>query len=121
MKGLQRLETLLNRKSQKFTCIDTGWPEPGPVKFTAHIQHIVELPLSSKELKALEEQVGAVPQLIALYKRYSSIRLYCGTIGDNSVFYRAHLDEWSDLKNESKIWCDGLPEDKREDLLPDWL
>ena len=87
MKGLQSLETLLNRKNQRFACIDSGWPEPGAEKFTAHVQHVVELPLSPEELNALKEQVGAVPQLIAVYERYSSVRLYCDTIGDDSAFY----------------------------------
>lgn len=121
MKGLQSLESLLKRKNQRFACIDSGWPEPGPEKFTAHVQHIVELPLSSEELKALKEQVGAVPQLIAVYERYSSVRLYCDTIGDDSAFYLAHPGEWPDLKNEFKMWCDGLTDNEKEELLPDWL
>ena len=121
MKGLQSLETLLKRKNQRFACIDSGWPEPGPEKFTAHIQHVAELPLSPEELKTLKEQVGAVPQLIAVYERYSSVRLYCDTIGDDSAFFLAHPGEWPDLKNGFKMWCDGLTDSEMEELLPDWL
>jgi hypothetical protein len=46
----ERFEELPRRKNQRFICIDTGWPQPGPVRHTALIKHDVGPPVDSATL-----------------------------------------------------------------------
>jgi hypothetical protein len=119
--GLSKLDVLLSRKNQRFICIDTGWPEPGPERFTAHIEHIVDPPISDAESIELIQQIQSVPQLGALYEKYGSIRLYCDTIGDDSAFYIAAPEEWAGLRWLFSNWLNLLGEEEAEQLLPEWI
>ena len=56
MKGLQSLDALLARKNQRFICTDTGWPEPGPERFTANIVHHTDPPLGQAQLDQLRQR-----------------------------------------------------------------
>ena len=119
MKGLQSLDALLARKNQRFVCTDTGWPEPGPERFTANSVHHTDPPLGKAELERLGRLFGEIPQLQEFYSRYGSVRLYADTIGFNSAFYIATPDEWHRLQGEFQSWLDICDDD--EEVMPDDL
>lgn len=119
MRGLQSLDALLARKNQRFACVDTGWPQPGPQRFTAQIVHHTDPPLGKVQLDQLGRLFGDIPQLTELYGRYGSVRLYVDTIGGDSAFYIATPDEWHGLRNHFQMWLDIVEDD--DDDLPAWL
>lgn len=120
MNGLQSLETLLARRNQRFVCVDTGWPEPGPEKFRAQIVHYAEPPLGHAQLEQLGRIFPEIPQLAEFYSHYSSVRLFVDPIGGDSVCYVASPDEWHGFKKNFEMWTDSLVGDEA-DLLPEWL
>ncbi|MBK6651137.1 MAG: hypothetical protein IPG42_16510 [Betaproteobacteria bacterium] len=81
------LETLLNRKNQRLVCCDNEWPVPGPHRHIAYIRHDVEPPVDAQTLDDIRKQVGDLPEILAFYQRYGSVRLYADTIGDGSAFF----------------------------------
>jgi hypothetical protein len=122
----RQFEELLNRKNQRFICIDTGWPEPGPERHTARIEHDVGPAIDEATLAAVSAQVGDLPELIEFYRRFGSARLYrdtiaCGPIGYDSAFYIAPPDTWPELREYFEGWLEGLDEDEKDELLPDWI
>lgn len=121
MKGLQSLATLLARQNQRFVCVDTGWPEPGPRRFTAQIVHYAEPRLGKTQIEQLERLFPDIPQLAEFYSHYASVRLFVDPIGGDSAFYIASPDEWHGLRKNFEMWMDCLDEDEEEDLLPDWM
>ena len=121
MSGIAKLDALLKRKNQRFVCRDTGWPEPGPERHIAYIEHVVQQPAPASVLAVLLRRLRGVPELAAFYERYGSVRLYCDTVGSDSAFYIADPDEWSSLKAAFGTWLELLSPDEEEDLLPDWM
>lgn len=121
MSGIAKLDALLNRKNQRFVCRDTGWPEPGPERHIAYIEHVVQPPAPASVLAVLLRRLRGVPQLAAFYERYGSVRLYCDTVGSDSAFYIADPDEWASLKTAFGTWLELLSPDEEEELLPDWM
>jgi len=122
----QALEELLARKDQRFVCIDTGWPDPGPDRYVASIEHVAEPGLGDAALARLADQLGDVPEVIEFYRRWGGLRLYCDTViiesvGHASAFLIAHPDLWPELKARFSVWLQDLNDDEREDLLPEWL
>lgn len=127
MANFAELESLLQRKNQRFICKDHGWPKPGPERHIAKIIHETTTPLGDEEIASLKSQLPEVPELIALYSRYGSIRLYQDTVfyapwgRYSSAFYIAHPDEWPELKDYFSGWLDDLSEEEAEEFLPDWI
>lgn len=115
------LATLLQRKNQRIICTDTGWPEPGPDRHVAVIRHDVGPPLNARSLQELQTQFGDIPELMEFYRRYGTIRLYCDTIGDASAFFIAPPEMWPELREYFEGWIDGLDDDERVELIPDWI
>lgn len=120
MNCLKSLEELLARTNQRFNCVDTGFPEPGPGRFTANIVHYAEPPLGVAQLEQLKRLFPEIPQLAEFYAHYGSIRLFVDPIGGDSAFFVASPDEWHGLKKLFETWTDLLDEEE-EDMLPDWL
>jgi hypothetical protein len=127
MTHFAELDNLLKRKNQRFICIDTGWPKPGPDRHIAQITHETTPPLSKEEIAKLKSQLPEVPKLVDLYSSYGSIRLYCDSVfyapwdRYSSAFYIAHPDEWPDLKDYFSGWLDDLSEEEEQEFLPDWI
>ncbi len=119
--GLNKLEELLERKNQRFICIPAGAQSGEHTTFTAYITHEVSPPLASKQLKELEEKIGYHDQLFKLLSMYGSVRLFCDSLSDNSAYYLAHPDEWSDLYQNFNMWLENLDENERKDFLPGWI
>lgn len=120
MNGLKSLETLLARRNQRFICVDTGWPEPGPEKFTAEIVHYADPQLGQAQLDQLGRLFPDIPQLAEFYSHYSSIRLFVDPIGGDSAFHIGSPDEWREFRKYFESWTDML-DGEEEDMLPDWL
>jgi hypothetical protein len=124
MNNFSALDALLKKKNQRFICKDLGWPEPSLERHVAKINHDVTSPLSAEEIVNLNAQVPNIPQLVALYSKYGSIRLYCDSVfyepwgRHSSAFYIAHPDEWEELKDSFNDWIVDSDED---DFLPSWL
>ena len=120
------LTELLQRRNQRFVCTDTGWPEPGPARHVAMIRHEVSPPLDEPALVALQAQIGNLTELLAFYRRWGSVRLYCDSVvqepvGCASAFYIAPPGEWDDLKERFEAWTESLGDDERAELLPPWV
>jgi len=120
------LDTLLARRNQRFICIDNGWPAPGPARHVAHLRHEVGRPLDEPAVARLRSQVGDLPELVAFYGRYGSLRLYCDTVehpvlGHASAYYLAPPEEWADLKSCFEPWLDGVSDDELSELLPEGM
>lgn len=120
MQGLKTLETLLARRNQRFRCVATGQPQPGPDVFTAQIVHYSEPPHGPAQCEQLNRLFPDIPQLAEFYAHYSSVRLFVDPIGGDSAFYIASPDEWHGLKSAFEMWTDGLNEEDKG-LLPVWL
>ena len=127
MSHFVELDQLLQRKNQRFICKDTGWPEPGPERHTAPITHETTPPLDQAQIDQLKAQFPEVPDLVELYSKHGSIRLYCSTVFYEplgrfpSAFYIAHPDEWPELKECFGDWLSGLDEEEPEELVPLWI
>lgn len=125
----EHFEELLRRKNQRFICIDTGWPQPGPVRHTALIEHDVGPPVDSATLESVAEQTGGLPEIIEFYRRHGYARLYRDTIptvykGDPihaSAYYIAPPAAWSELREYFECWLDDLSEEEAAEALPSWL
>ena len=115
-----KLDELLNRKAQRFICRN-GWPEPSPPEYSVAIGHEVGPPLGDGEIRALESQVGHVPELLALYSRCSHVLLYRQLHADTAAFYIAPPDEWGDLKESVYDWVEQLDSNEKAEILPDWF
>ncbi len=76
--GPDTLEILLKRNNQRFVCVPAG-SSNGEATFTASITHEVSAPLTTAQLKSLQDRIGDQDQLLAFYKLYGSVRLYCDT------------------------------------------
>ena len=121
-----RFEALLRRRNQRFVCIDTGWPEPGPARHVARIEHDVGPPADAATLDALKTQVGDLPEVIEFYRRFGSARLFRDTlaaepIGYGSAYYIAPPAVWPDLRDGFEAWLEGLSDEERVAWLPGWL
>ena len=121
MSGIDKLDALLKRKNQRFVCRDTGWPESGPDRHIAYIEHVVGPPAPASVLAILLKRLRSLPQLAAFYERYGSVRLYCDTVGSDSAFYIADPDEWASLKTAFCDWIDLLDPEEEKELLPVWI
>ncbi len=117
----EAFEALLRRKNQRFVCTDTGWPEPGPDRHVALLRHEVDPALDDQSLAELRKQLGDLPELIEFYRRYGSARLYCDTIGHASAFFIASPESWPELREGFEGWLEGLDEEEKEELLPNWI
>jgi len=115
------LETMLNRKNQRLVCCDNEWPVPGPHRHIAYIRHDVEPPVDAQTLDDIRKQVGDLPEILAFYQRYGSVRLYADTIGDGSAFFIAPPADWAGLKECFTGWIEHLDEDERSECLPEWI
>jgi hypothetical protein len=112
----ESLENLINRKDQRFVCIN-GWPDPSPPEHVVKIEHRVDPPLSPEKLEQLTQQLTELPELIQFYSRFGSLRLYSQINTDESAYYIAHPNEWSELKGYFNDWI----EDEEEEFLPSWI
>ncbi len=121
LSGLSKLVALLNRENQRFECVSPGSFETGSDRFTACVKHIVEPPALGAGSVALMRRIRAIPQLVELYETYGSVRLYCDTIGDDSAFYLAPIEQWPYLKEGFSLWLEGLTDSEKEELLPEWI
>lgn len=117
--GIDMLNVLLARKNQHFICTAAG--QESYDSFTARITHKTTEGLSKEYIENLEKRIGHQNQLFELLSHYSSVRLYCDTLSDDSAFYIAHPDEWSSLEEGFKIWIEDLSEEERDELLPQWF
>ncbi|PKM04315.1 MAG: hypothetical protein CVV16_05530 [Gammaproteobacteria bacterium HGW-Gammaproteobacteria-6] len=123
---LAPLDTLLARRNQRFVCVDSGWPEPGPQRHIAQISHQTEPGLDQETLDYIGQQLGDVAELLAFYQRFGELRLYCDNnesehLGQASAFLIAHPSMWPTLRAEFDDWVDSLEDDEAEELLPGWL
>lgn len=114
------LEALLARKNQRFVC-RKGWPEPCPLEYVVAIKHEIMPALDSSELDRLREAVGNLPELLAFYSQYGSLRLYSDLEEDHSAFYIASPDEWCELKAYFTYWIDDLDAKEKAEMLPEWV
>jgi hypothetical protein len=76
----ERFEELLRRKNQRYICIDNSWPQPGPERHTAFIEHDVGSPVDSATLESVTDQTSGLPEIVEFYRRYGHVRLYRDTI-----------------------------------------
>lgn len=118
---LTELESLLERKNQRFVCRNSGGSERGSLEYIAPITHEVEPPLDEEALQALQTDLGDLPEAIAFYQRFGGLRLYCDTVGYASAFYLAPPESWNELDDHFSGWLDILDEDEQAELIPDWL
>lgn len=121
-----RLEELLRRKNQRFVCTDTGWPKPGPDRYTASIEHDVGPPADAGALKSVIEQVGDLPEIIEFYRRFGCVRLYRDTVyaepvGSASAYFIAPPEAWPELREGFEGWLEDLDEEEELELLPSWI
>jgi hypothetical protein len=121
MLDMNQLEELLGRKGQRFICYNLRSEKNVPHSYEAMIEHETEDGLSGMQLKKITSQYGDNVQLQELYSKFGSVRLYCDTKGDASGYYIAHPDEWDTLKKEFSDWFEGLSEEDKAELLPDWI
>lgn len=121
------LEQLLQRKNQRFVCVDHDRAKIGSGRFVARIEHKVTPPLSDEEIQNLGEQIPELPQLIQLFTKYGSLRLFCNSAYSESfadyacAFYIAHPDEWCELNRYFKDWVEIIGEDDDDEQLPGWI
>lgn len=118
--GIEALKKLLGRKGQQFLCVPAGYSN-GKEAFVANIEHEVAPPLTSDQLKVIENQIGYHDQLFSFLSLYGSIRLYCDTLSNASAFYLAHPGEWGDLQDDFHIWLDTIDDNEKSSLFPCWL
>lgn len=116
----EKLNDLLQRKSQRFICRD-GWPEPSPPVHIVAIEHKVGPRIAEDVLSTLEEQLDIPPQLTEFYSRFGYVRLYSQVDSDESAYYIASPDEWDELNDSFFDWIEDFSEDEKEELLPDWI
>jgi len=124
MANFSSLDDLLQRKNQRFICKGN---RSRPEGFVANIMHEVTPPLDPVKLELLRAQVADVPQLVELYRKYGSVRLYLDTKmyepwGHScSAFYIADPEEWIDLKDGFQSWIEDLGKEEAEEILPSWI
>lgn len=126
----ERFEELLRRKNQRFICIDTDWPQPGPERHTAYIEHDVDSPVGSATLQSVIDQTGSLPEIVEFYRRFGYARLYRDTIQTAyagfdpfyaSAYYIAPPDAWPELRECFECWLDDLSKEEAAELLPSWM
>lgn len=127
MNTFAMLEQLLQRKNQRFVCLGQGRDKTRSERFVARIEHKVAPPLSNEEIQNLREQLPELPQLIDLFTKYGSLRLFCNTAYSDGfaehtcAFYIAHPDEWCGLNRSFKDWLEIIGEDDEDEQLPGWI
>ena len=118
---LTKLKAFLARENQRFICHDTGWPEPGPDRFVAYIEHRSTPPVDEVTLKSIKEHYGNLDQLVEFYSEIGSLRLYCDTNSVESAFYIAQPGEWAQLAGMLNSWLESLNEEEARELIPEWI
>ncbi len=118
---LTKLKEFLARENQRFICHDTGWPEPGPDRYIAYIEHRSTPPVDDATLKLIQTQYQSLDQLIEFYSEIGSLQLYCDTNSEDSAFYIAHPAEWDELAIMLNLWFESLSEEETMELIPDWV
>jgi hypothetical protein len=122
----KELDTLLARKNQRIICGRSTWLGFKKKRFVAQIEHHVGSPLATDDLHALRSEFADLPELVAFYERYGSLRLYCGTMKNphsfyESAYYIGRPDEWPDFEPEMRPWMETLSEQEAQDHLPAWI
>ncbi len=119
--NLKHLEDFLAHENQRFVCHAAAAADDATEQFTVQIEHVVGASLTGDDQQALEAQHNACDQLVAFYREFPSLRLYCDTNSSSSAFYLARPRKWDQLKQELLSWIRMLHDEDTHGALPGWL
>jgi len=106
---------------QEFNCIRVGSDQkPLPTKIIKAYNE-VSSPLDSSLIETLQLEFNGNNSLIDLYTHYGDIGLYCDPITEYPTILIAHPSLWGELKEGFDLWVQGLSDEERKELLPEWI
>lgn len=113
---LIELAEKLKTHSGKFICSMTNNKTQQKI---VEFKHLTESALEASQLEKLKKELGHIPGLIDFYETWSCVTLYFDSRSEDSAFYFANPNEWTQLKDYFSLWIEL--DDDEQDLLPSWL
>ena len=108
---LVELEKLVNKHSGEFFC--TQIHNESATKLVP-FKHIYDPPRALNEVLDIEK-------LNEFYETFGNLLMYFDEKSGDAALYIASPDQWVSLHSYFGDWLEGLEEDERDELLPEWI
>jgi hypothetical protein len=110
---LKELKNAIDAHEGTFLCEGINTKNEAKV---VHFKHIYTEALPEKQIEALKTKVGHLPQVIAFYQTFGSLRMYLDEQSQDSALYIANPEAWDDLAEGFNAWLEMLDSDEIETL-----
>jgi len=108
---LAELEELVNKHTGEFFC--TQIHNENTTKFVP-FKHIYDPPIAFSDIL----DIG---RLNEFYETFGNLLMYFDETSGDAALYIASPNQWESLHSYFSDWLEGLEEDERKELLPEWI